>query len=183
VRSAPLSKDRVKAGRRIFVRCNMTGRICKVLESVKQSVLERDAHVCVYCNGEADEIDHIMPYSYKIDNGENNLVACCRDCNAIAYNKIFKNFAQKSAYIQRTRGTNRWSKKFKKRYAECAQCHLPFKQRSKESTKVLCNFCAVIADFHQDERADMMQYRLVENGRAIIVRILKQRKKDKIWFK
>ena len=60
--------------------------------------------MCIYCGGDATEVDHIIPYSYSQNNDEKNLVPACRVCNAIAYNQIFDSLAQKIQYVLRRRG-------------------------------------------------------------------------------
>lgn len=62
-------------------------------------VQDRDDYMCVYCRGPAVEVDHVIPYSRGGLTDESNLVACCRQCNAIAKNKLFKTIDLKRKYI------------------------------------------------------------------------------------
>jgi hypothetical protein len=75
-------------------------------DSRRQEILEKYDHTCMYCLGEADQVDHILPWSYRHDDSEDNLVACCWLCNVVASNKIFKSFKGKKDYIQKWR--NKW---------------------------------------------------------------------------
>jgi hypothetical protein len=48
-------------------------------------VLRRDNYTCCYCQGEANQVDHVVPLAtddslFNAINME-NLVACCADCN------------------------------------------------------------------------------------------------------
>ena len=48
-------------------------------------VLRRDSYTCFYCQGEANQVDHLGPLAtddslFNAINME-NLVACCGDCN------------------------------------------------------------------------------------------------------
>ena len=44
-------------------------------------VLRRDNYVCRYCNGVANEADHVIPKVKGGDDSLDNLVAACRICN------------------------------------------------------------------------------------------------------
>lgn len=53
----------------------------KIRRRLIDSILERDK-VCVYCGNEAFlNIDHVIPVAMGGSNDEDNLVACCEDCN------------------------------------------------------------------------------------------------------
>jgi hypothetical protein len=45
-------------------------------------VLSRDKHVCRYCAGLADTVDHIVPRTHGGGHDDQNLVAACRSCNS-----------------------------------------------------------------------------------------------------
>lgn len=47
----------------------------------KRGVLIRDNHVCAYCGGRANTVDHVHPRSKGGKTTWENLVAACRDCN------------------------------------------------------------------------------------------------------
>lgn len=56
---------------------------------LRAAILERDGHVCAYCGGEADTVDHIIPKASDEDDLDNpgNLVAACRRCNGLKQDK------------------------------------------------------------------------------------------------
>lgn len=45
-------------------------------------VLRRDSYLCGYCGEPANEVDHITPRVAGGTDDLDNLVACCRNCNA-----------------------------------------------------------------------------------------------------
>ena len=47
----------------------------------RRAVLDRDAHLCVYCGVRADTIDHVRPRSRGGDHIWTNVVAACARCN------------------------------------------------------------------------------------------------------
>jgi len=47
----------------------------------RRAVFARDNHVCGYCGGAADSIDHVMPRSRGGKNEWDNVIAACRGCN------------------------------------------------------------------------------------------------------
>lgn len=74
----------------------------RLTSAKKQQVLERDNETCMYCLEVADEVDHIIPWSYRHDDSMENLVAACWLCNHIASNKVYDSFAEKrDAIIKR----------------------------------------------------------------------------------
>ncbi|MGH9292358.1 MAG: HNH endonuclease [Acidimicrobiales bacterium] len=48
----------------------------------RRSVFVRDGHRCQYCGGQAENIDHVVPRSRGGTHSWENVVACCRRCNA-----------------------------------------------------------------------------------------------------
>jgi hypothetical protein len=44
-------------------------------------ILERDGHVCRWCGGPADEVDHVIPAIRGGTDDPTNLAASCRPCN------------------------------------------------------------------------------------------------------
>lgn len=65
----------------------------------KKIVLTRFDYTCVYCFAEAETVDHVIPWSYRHDNSDDNLVAACWLCNLIAHNKMFDTLSQKQEYV------------------------------------------------------------------------------------
>jgi 5-methylcytosine-specific restriction endonuclease McrA len=47
----------------------------------RRAVLERDSHLCGYCGGRADTIDHVRPRSRGGAHVWTNVVAACARCN------------------------------------------------------------------------------------------------------
>lgn len=45
------------------------------------AVLERDGHICAYCQQEADTVDHVIAKNAGGLDVMANLVAACRTCN------------------------------------------------------------------------------------------------------
>lgn len=45
-------------------------------------VLRRDCYICAYCGEAANEVDHVHPRVLGGTDDLDNLVACCRRCNA-----------------------------------------------------------------------------------------------------
>lgn len=66
----------------------------------KKKILEKYDYTCVYCFCDADTVDHVIPWSYRRDDNEDNLVAACWKCNLIVNNKVFDFFHLKQEYIQ-----------------------------------------------------------------------------------
>ena len=114
-------------------------RKCK--ESRRLDVLERDDFTCVYCENPGIEVDHILPWDWNGNDSEENLVACCRDCNSIAGDKIFPSFQEKKDYILIVRSSSRWQKKFKARTSICTSCKKTFNPRAKGASRFLCSKC------------------------------------------
>lgn len=52
---------------------------------IREAVLARDGHTCGYCGGqgEATQVDHIIPVSKGGSNELHNLIACCARCNRL----------------------------------------------------------------------------------------------------
>ena len=47
----------------------------------RRTVLQRDAHLCAYCGGGADTVDHVQPRSRGGRHEWGNVVAACVRCN------------------------------------------------------------------------------------------------------
>jgi 5-methylcytosine-specific restriction endonuclease McrA len=47
----------------------------------RRAVFARDGHICQYCGGPADSIDHIVPRSRGGEHAWENVAAACRPCN------------------------------------------------------------------------------------------------------
>jgi hypothetical protein len=134
----------MKAKRKEF--CFMASRLTDVQRT---RILEKYDYLCVYCMREADSVDHIIPWSYLHDSNDENLVACCMECNLIAGDKVFFSFAEKYQYIDRVRKHRR---KRKTELSICTDCGNTFKPRAGGSTLFLCKTCAELAKLDPTER-------------------------------
>lgn len=65
----------------------------------KELILDKWEHICAYCYGPADQVDHVIPQAFMVDHSNENLVACCWLCNLIASDKVFRSIHQKTKYI------------------------------------------------------------------------------------
>ena len=65
----------------------------------RKYIFERDEYACRYCGGEAEVVDHVIPWSFRHDDSEENLVASCTLCNLFVSNKFFRSFNKKREYI------------------------------------------------------------------------------------
>ena len=75
----------------------------KVSESVRYKILRETNFMCIYCGGDANQVDHIIPYSYSQNNDEINLVPACGVCNGLASNKVFDSLAHKMLFVNQRR--------------------------------------------------------------------------------
>ncbi len=57
----------------------------------RRAVFARDAHRCQYCHGPAENIDHVMPRSKGGAHAWDNVVACCKPCNARKGDSLLEN--------------------------------------------------------------------------------------------
>lgn len=74
-----------------------------VASGLRMKVLRETDFMCIYCGGDATEVDHIIPYSYSQDNRKINLVPACGECNRLVSDKVFDTFVEKILFIQRER--------------------------------------------------------------------------------
>jgi hypothetical protein len=115
----------------------------RLSESKRQTILDRDAGMCFYCEYEADQVDHIIPYAHGGTDDDNNLVACCSICNQIASDKVFDTLEQKREFIREQYGP--WMKKRYRRLLRkltvCADCHKVYNPQEMGATVVLCKEC------------------------------------------
>ena len=54
----------------------------------RRAVFARDGHLCQYCGGTAENIDHVVPRSKGGSHTWDNVVAACRTCNARKENRL-----------------------------------------------------------------------------------------------
>ena len=58
----------------------------------RAAIYERDGYRCVYCGGEAELLDHVLPRP-KGSNYSSNLVSCCYSCNTAKGDRSAVEFA------------------------------------------------------------------------------------------
>ena len=106
-------------------------------------ILDRDAGLCFYCEYEATEIDHIIPYTYGGSDEEENLVACCDICNKIASNKIFDTIAEKRAFVRSRYGPylEGRARRIRKKLSLCGDCLMVFTPNVNGASFLLCGEC------------------------------------------
>lgn len=56
--------------------------LSSTLQLRMKAVMIVHGYRCRYCGGEASEVDHVIPKSKGGSDAAENLVACCRSCNA-----------------------------------------------------------------------------------------------------
>lgn len=56
----------------------------------RRAVFVRDGHTCQYCGGSAESIDHVVPTSRGGEHVWENVVACCRRCNAAKEDRLLQ---------------------------------------------------------------------------------------------
>lgn len=118
----------------------------------RERIFKRDGYACVYCGNTAEVIDHVIPYSYRKDSSDNNLVAACRVCNSTVSDCVFHSIGDKRRYILGvlagndpqdlivTRG------RYTKNKCYCADCKITFMPATKGATHLLCTRCARLAE-------------------------------------
>ncbi len=52
-------------------------------KSIRKRILERDGYKCAYCGENATHVDHIVPVCDGGSYEDDNLVAACKNCNAL----------------------------------------------------------------------------------------------------
>jgi 5-methylcytosine-specific restriction endonuclease McrA len=110
-------------------------------ESVKQKILDRDI-LCVYCGATAEEVDHVVPWSWSHCDDEDNLVAACSICNHIASNFMFPDFDMKRNYIRARRaGSKKIMRKIIINLSFCVHCGVLYKPGLAGSTRFYCKDC------------------------------------------
>jgi len=70
-----------------------------VPRGLRTDVLLAKGNACAYCGGDAQVLDHVIPFSKDPVHLQSNLVPCCSLCNSIAGDKVFPNFEAKRRYI------------------------------------------------------------------------------------
>lgn len=144
-------------------------RFYQIGETQRKRILDRDNYLCVYCFETAEQVDHVIPYTYKAINVDWNLVACCHRCNNIASNMVFSSFIEKYLYIKRVRESKHVSRKSKR--SICPDCGFQFIPLRNGATLLLCSDCTLLADLPIEERL-----RKVE----VLKRVKQQQQKEQV---
>ena len=63
----------------------------------RRAVFARDGGRCQYCGKSAESIDHVIPRSKQGEHSWDNVVACCRRCNAYKGDRLLKDCGLKLA--------------------------------------------------------------------------------------
>ena len=59
---------------------------------ISKRILARDNYICHYCGNKADTTDHKTPVVHGGTDDDDNLVACCRQCNTKKHTKAYEDF-------------------------------------------------------------------------------------------
>jgi len=111
-------------------------------EKVKLAILERDGFTCAYCDDDADEVDHIVPWSIDYDDSPMNLVACCHTCNLIAGARLFANLGEKRTHIRKIRKMPKWkSRLLRMMGGRCTRCHRSYYEGTLGASHFMCPEC------------------------------------------
>ena len=105
----------------------------------KDTILDRDAHICYYCGGIATVVDHIIPWNWAHNDNPDNLVASCALCNSIAGDKLFDTIEDKRKHILRARKHRH--KQVKHGVFRCNQCGQEFIPCVNGATNFVCSAC------------------------------------------
>lgn len=57
------------------------GLTAREWRDLRNAVLDRDGHRCVYCGMDGNHVDHVVPLIQGGTNDIGNLVVACRECN------------------------------------------------------------------------------------------------------
>jgi len=131
----------------------------------REAILLRDAYTCFYCGDYANEVEHIIPFSYLFSgraHDPSNLVASCRWCNAIASNKIFNHAEEKKEYILSIRSMPRWQYKLARQFSFCCDCGWLFRPGIAGASNLLCSLCYRISDCPKGVRDELRELIAIE---------------------
>ena len=84
---------------------------------LQQKLLEQQDHKCFWCGIQLNEWytnraepyftkpawDHLLPFSYSLNNQPENYVASCKDCNRVKADHVFDSIEECRKYIRRER--------------------------------------------------------------------------------
>jgi hypothetical protein len=150
---------------------------CQLSSAKREEVLKRYWYICVYCFGEADQVEHIIPNAWIVTNIDDNLVATCEACNIHLSDMIFHptSFSialiKKQKYIRELLGRTRR----KDPRSKCPDCHSYFRPLIDGATMLLCSKC-------QDKRLGIAERREQEHIDVINKQKNEDKKRD-LWVK
>ena len=108
----------------------------------QERILDRDLHICRYCNEDADCVDHVIPYTWLPEHVDDNLVASCTDCNQIASGRIFDSLGEKGKFIREERKKLKWRmRRDERKVPRCNGCGHVFILYKDGSTQFTCGEC------------------------------------------
>jgi hypothetical protein len=71
-----------------------------ISDSRRVRIFQESDYCCVYCGELASVLDHVIPYAYGGSSSDDNLVAACVRCNAIASDHVFSSFTEKYLWLR-----------------------------------------------------------------------------------
>jgi hypothetical protein len=107
--------------------------------AVRAMLFESAAYLCQYCGYPADEIDHIVPWSYGGSDHVDNLAVCCRLCNSLATNMVFDDFNDKRQFILMRLDTPLYRRR--RKLSICTHCKTLYRPKHRGSTAFYCAAC------------------------------------------
>lgn len=141
--ASPVAPDENLVIRAGSARASVKRKGSGITPTLRRKILDRDAGICFYCGYEAEEVDHIVPYSYGGTDDENNLIASCTICNQIVSNRVFDTLEEKRDWIREQYGP--WmEKRYKRmlhRYSVCADCQELYSPKAPGASNLLCAPC------------------------------------------
>lgn len=113
---------------------------------VRSHVLSEYGGICAYCEYEANQVDHIVPWAFGGSNDIDNLVASCGICNCIANDRVFDSFDAKRRYIRGRYGPylEKRLHRAMMRLSVCGDCRSIYQPNVDGSSAVLCGSCYAI---------------------------------------
>ncbi len=77
----------------------------------RESIYEAWNYKCAYCESRATSLDHVIPRFKSGPSNRNNLVPCCRKCNANKASHVMKEwYEQQECYtLERYQAIVRWT--------------------------------------------------------------------------
>lgn len=108
---------KTQAGRYDRERVEVMTRRKMMSKEARMRLLAKQGNMCAWCgrqfgamyyDGKRNKItrlrihyDHILPYSYTANNDASNITASCHVCNLFKSSKVFQDFRDLSAYLDR----------------------------------------------------------------------------------